>query len=595
MSRIHVLEPRLSNQIAAGEVIERPASIVKELLENSLDSTATQIEISLNEGGTRLIKIRDNGSGIVKEDLQLALQRHATSKVKQLSDLENITTMGFRGEALASINSVSRLTLCSRTEESELGWRVQGLNEPEPIKHAVGTTIEVQDLFFKIPARRKFLRKPNTEFRYIDDMVKRIALSAFHVAIQLQHDNKVIRSVSAAESEKAHDRRVAELLGQTFLENCLRLEYESSGMRLWGWLGLPTFSRSQADTQYFFVNNRFVRDRVISHAVRRAFQDVLFHGRQPVYCLYLQIDPHTVDVNVHPSKIEVRFRDSRSVYDFVFRGVHNAIAKGSSKQITAASSNNGSEQFKQKSDTFYPNHAAQTSIPFYTKSFAQQPWAVYQAETQTQNPQDNLATSDSDQSQTKDFPLGFALAQLHGIFILAENEQGLIVVDIHAAHERITYERLKSSMQSARVQTQRLLLPVCVQFAENEMKLLEENLPLLNKLGLEIDRVSESEMVIRQVPALLMQADVAQLIQDVVSELKEFEQSSKIEQEMNKILATMACYGSIRANRALNVEEMNTLLRQIENTERSGQCNHGRPTWVQMSKEALGKLFLRGR
>jgi DNA mismatch repair protein MutL len=598
---IRPLPPQLVNQIAAGEVVERPASVVKELLENSLDAGARRLEIDIEQGGKALIRVRDDGLGIAREELPLALARHATSKIASLEDLEQVASLGFRGEALPSIASVARLTLTARTPGAETGWRVRGdgsdrVEPPEPAAHPPGTTVEIRDLFFNTPARRKFLRGDATEFKHIEDVVRRIALSRFGVDVALGHNQRQVWRLPAAEPRAQREQRLARLCGQPFIERSLYVEQAAVGLRLSGWIAQPAFSRSQADLQYFFVNGRMVRDKLIAHAVRQAYQDVLFHGRHPAFVLYLELDPTAVDVNVHPAKHEVRFRDSRLVHDFLFRSLHEALAR-SGPGLLAAEGGRVSP----------PSPAAGPAT-----IARQQPMALAVAEQMTAyaalHPQATPPSVVSSGTQAVQAtaemppesapglpPLGFALAQLHGIFILAQNAQGLVLVDMHAAHERITYERLKHSHAGEGIRAQPLLVPVTLAVSEREAALAEEAAPVFAELGFEVDRLGPERLVVRQVPALLRHADAAALVRDVLSDMSEHAVSTRLREAHNAVLATMACHGSVRANRQLSVAEMNALLRDMERTERSGQCNHGRPTWVQLRLEELDRLFLRGQ
>ena len=611
MNRINLLSQRLANQIAAGEVVERPASVVKELLENSLDSEATRLDIDIEQGGVKLIRIRDNGAGILKEDLPLALSRHATSKIRELTDLETIASLGFRGEALASISSVSRLTLQSRAQvaEDELAWQVQAegqemLAEVTPVSHPLGTTVEVRDLFFNTPARRKFLRTEKTEFARIEETVKRLALSRFDVQFTVNHNQRAIHQLQAARSEFEKQRRVSMVCGPAFVESSVSVDVERAGLRLWGWVSLPTFSRSQADLQYFYVNGRIIRDKLVAHAIKQAYRDVLFHGRHPAYVLYLELAPAAVDVNVHPTKHEVRFRDSRLVHDFLFSALHKALAEvrpgdqipkdmePAHKPVpgwpVAHSEATGQIQAQDALSLGGPgpsNHSSYQQVrdngrqpPQYADGLAQKNALTELYQTDAEIP-----------------PLGFTLAQLHGIYILAQNKDGLIVVDMHAAHERITYERMKTAASAEQLKMQPLLVPVSLAVSQAEADCAEEQHQILLSLGIELERVAAESIVVRQVPALLKDSNVEQLVRDVLSDVLEFGSSERIQAHHDDLLSTMACHGSVRANRQLTIPEMNALLRDMEATERSGQCNHGRPTWVYQSLDALDKLFLRGQ
>ena len=604
---IRRLPPQLVNQIAAGEVVDRPASVIKELLENSLDAGATRVDIDIEQGGARLMRVRDNGSGIPRDELALALSRHATSKVSSLEDLERVASLGFRGEALPSIASVSRMTLTSCTAGESAGWRLHGdgrekFGEPEPAAHPQGTTIEVRDLFFNVPARRKFMRTERTEYQHVDEVVRRIALSRFDLSLALAHNGKVQTDLRAAADRTSSERRVAQVVGSAFMEQAIYVEHEAAGLRLHGWLGAPTYSRAQADQQYFYVNGRMVRDKVLSHAVRLAYQDVLYHGRQPAFVLFLEMDPAAVDVNAHPTKAEVRLRESRLVHDFLHHTLKDALARmrpGEARspeappvgEPVAPAGGARSEPRPGPGLAFdlpapTARHAPPASFHAPDGNAVREQLAGYEA-LYGRAPRE-VPASDVP-------PLGFALAQLKGIYILAENAGGLVLVDMHAAHERITYERLKQAWTEARVRAQPLLLPLSVAVSRREADCAERQLELLVRLGLEVDRLGPERLRVRSLPAMLGGADAAQLLRDVLGDLIEYGSSERIDEQMNELLSTMACHGSVRANRRLTVDEMNSLLRDMERTERSGQCNHGRPTWVQLGLGELDRLFLRGR
>jgi len=622
MTRIHLLSPQLANQIAAGEVVERPASVVKELLENSLDSGADRVELDIEQGGVKLIRLRDNGSGIDKADLPLALSRHATSKIGALEDLEAVGSLGFRGEALASISSVSRLTLTSRPPEQNSAWAVtaQGREmaaEIIPAAHPIGTTVEVRDLFFNTPARRKFLKTEKTEFRHLEEVVKRLALSCYRVGFNLRHNGKVVHQLRAAENEVAREQRLAQLLGKSFVAESVALDVmaEASGLRLWGWMGLPTFSRAQPDQQYFFVNGRVIRDKVVTHAVRQAYQDVLYHGRHPAYVLYLELDPALVDVNVHPTKHEVRFRESRLVHDFIFRTLYRVIAEmrpqdtpppaGAADAPVPATSENwfqpGMSAATPESrggmpaGVHAPGHNAFSPDRMPAGGQVREQIKAYGALHQPAGvPPQSLQVMPAVEPGVEVPPLGYALAQLHGIYILSQNTQGLVLVDMHAAHERIVYERMKLAFEQDRIRSQPLLVPVSVAVSAREADMAEEQPEYFERLGFKLERMGEETLVIREVPVALAKADVALLLRDVLADLSQVGASDRIEAHLNELLATMACHGAVRANRQLTLPEMNALLRDMEQTERSGQCNHGRPTWTQLSLGQLDKLFMRG-
>ena len=586
---IRELPTDLVNQIAAGEVIERPASVVKELAENSVDAGARQLEIEIEAGGAKLIRIRDDGRGMDADDLVMAVRPHATSKISSLEDLEQVGTLGFRGEALPSIASVSRFRLVSRTAAMEAGWSLisDGTRQqpPEPAAHPVGTTVEVRDLFFNTPARRRFLRTEKTELNHIDDLVRRLALARMDLKIRLGHNGRVLRQYRPASSEAERERRIAELLGPEFPPHALIVEHEAMGMRLTGWVGLPTHSRSQADQQYFFVNGRMVRDRLVTHAVRQAYQDVLFHGRHPVYALYLELDPRGVDVNVHPTKAEVRFREGRQVHDFLFRTLHHVLGQTRAGVHSTAAAASAPAAAAVPSYRQSPMPLPAAAAPALVADQA----ALYGGSHASSEP---VGLSADDASAP---PLGYAIAQLHGVYILAENDHGLILVDMHAAHERITYERLKQSMDGEGLRSQNLLVPLTVAVSEREADLAESRAELFAELGFEVDRIGRESIRVRKIPTLLLRADAAALVRDVLSDLLAHGRSARLREATNEVLSTMACHGSVRANRRLSIPEMNALLRDMERTERSGQCNHGRPTWVQLTMDELDRLFLRGR
>ena len=588
---IHILSPRLANQIAAGEVVERPASVVKELVENALDAGSTQIDIECEAGGIGRIRIRDNGSGIRADELPLALSRHATSKIFDLDDLEAVGTLGFRGEALASIASVSRLDLLSAVEgESGSKVSVEG-REMEPLievsAHPRGTTVDVRDLFFNTPARRKFLKTEKTEFGHIDTVVSRQALGRFDVGFRLVHQGRVTRQLPPALSENAQSERVANLLGRGFIDAALSVDSTAIGLRLKGWACRATFNRAQADCQYVFVNGRIVRDKLLSHALRQAYRDVLFHGRHPCYLLYLELDPAQVDVNVHPTKHEVRFRDSRLIYDFLRRSVLRVLADDRPDQVLEQ------DRFSRETSTDQQSVAShyQTDIRFREHRDTSNGFDML---SQLTKPSQLIApTEDSGNADIP--PMGYALAQLHGVYILSQTRDGMIIVDMHAAHERITYEALKQALDDRGLVSQPLLIPITVHVSQREASLVEEANDLFEQFGLGVQRVGPETIRIEHVPAILRQASHEDLVRDVLSDLAEVGTSGRIVEARDNLLATMACHGSVRANRQLTISEMNALLRDIERTERSGQCNHGRPTWTALTMHDLDRLFLRGR
>lgn len=611
------------NQIAAGEIIERPASIVKELIENALDAGASSIEIEVEHAGIKRLKVTDNGHGMLKHDLAMALSRHATSKIGNLTDLEQIATLGFRGEALPSIASVTRMTIQSREQNAEQAWMVSSdgnnqVSQPSPVAHPVGTTIETRDLFYNTPARRKFLRADNTEYKHLDQIVRRLALSRFDVAFKLSHNSRVVLHLPSMAVDDS--RRVKMVCGDNVPENSVYFTEQRDDLRLSGWAGLPGFSRSQADMQYFFLNGRLIRDKTVIHAIRMGYQDVLFHGRHPVYVLYLEMDPAGVDVNVHPTKHEVRFRDSRGVHSFLFRALQRQLSASagavgslqldaeqgiaSPRPMSSSTPALASNQIKQQNSLRYQDTTSaaqplsQQQIREELQAYGGISEAAFRADPVRLNESENQlqevsAVADTDKGVIP--PLGYALAQLKGIYILAENEQGLILVDMHAAHERITYERLKQSLDVANIAQQPLLVPVTIQVSEAEILAWQQQQEVFAKLGLEVEQLDAKVLVIRSVPEILIKADISQLVRDVLADLVAHEHSTRIEETIHELLSSMACHGSVRANRLLSITEMNALLRDMETTDRSGQCNHGRPTWVAMSLAQLDSWFKRGQ
>ena len=586
---IQQLPDHLINQIAAGEVVERPASVVKELLENSLDAGASEVQIDIVAGGQKLIRLRDNGAGIVKEELALALARHATSKITSLEDLEAVASLGFRGEALPSIASVARMSLTSRTSDQESAWQVAAdngeLSTPRPAAHPTGTTVEVHDLFYNTPARRKFLRTERTEFGHIEKWIRRLALSRPDVAITLTHNRRVIFALHSAGTEEARQVRIAKICGDAFAEQAVFVERETDGIALSGWLALPTFNRSQPDMQYWFVNGRSISDRTLSHAAKHAYRDVLFHGRFPAYVLHLTLDPATVDANAHPAKHEVRFRDSRRIHGIVSQtlelALHDTRPGGHSITPLPAGPHPAFRQGNmQLQNPSRPSASAvRESLAAYDRfAGGSAALATQAAEREGEIP-----------------PLGFALAQLAGVYVLAQNSDGLIIVDMHAAHERIVYEKLKRGFDDQLIVRQPLLVPVAVSVSENEANTMESSQDTLATIGLVVDRTGPTTLVVREVPTLLKDADAESLLRDVLSDLSEAGRSNRVEDICHDYLATMACHNSVRANRVLTIDEMNALLREMETTERADQCNHGRPTWTAISMAELDRLFLRGR
>ncbi len=605
---IRPLPDQLISQIAAGEVIERPSAVVKELLENALDAGATQITIRLEAGGVKRISITDNGCGIPPEQMPLSLARHATSKIASLTDLENVSTLGFRGEALASIASVSQLTLTSRSEGQAHAWQISGhaSDTVAPASGAQGTVMDVQDLYFNTPARRKFLKTEQTEFGHCAEVVRRIALARPDVRFTLSHNGKTVDHWQ----ENSLEQRSAQILGDEFAQARLPLEEAAGPLTLQGFIGLPTAARSRADSQYFYVNGRFVRDKLLTHAVRSAYQDVLHGDRFPSYVLRLDLDPSLVDVNVHPSKIEVRFRDSRAVHQFVFHAVSRALARTSA---TAQGTAPAPMPAASGAIPWMQNQPRQTSFGVAQNTFrygemfrdagssaAGSAPETYQSYPSSLSALSGLSNSSAAPNATagteaEEFPLGFALAQLHGVFVLAQNRAGLVLVDMHAAHERILYEQFKQALQSESVQLQPLLIPVTLIADPVEIGTVEENAEVLAALGFDMAVLSPTTLAVRAIPALLANSDAQALARDILRDVREYGGSHVLTERRNELLGTLACHTAVRANRQLSIPEMNALLRQMEATDRADQCNHGRPTWVQLALSDLDKLFLRGQ
>ncbi len=584
---IQQLPGHLVNQIAAGEVVERPSSVVKELVENSLDAGARSISIDIIAGGAKLIRVRDDGAGIPKDEIGLALSRHATSKISSLEDLEAVVSLGFRGEALPSMAAVARLSLTTRNGDT--AWKVETDNgvigEPAPAAHPPGTTVEVLDLFYNTPARKKFLRTERTEFNHIDRWVRRLALARPDVAFAVSHNRRAVLNLKVANGPEEMLVRLGKLCGDAFATQTLYIDRESDDVAVSGWIGLPTFNRSQADLQYWFVNGRSITDRTLSHAVRHAYRDVLFHGRFPAYVLFLSMDPASVDSNAHPAKHEVRFRNGRQVHGIVSQAIEFALRDtrpGGNVQMPPPTRIVSSRIYQQSAMSLSPG--GQVSASSVSEAMA-----GYQALA-------NIEMTERAMPAGEELPpLGFAIAQLAGIYILAENAEGLVVVDMHAAHERIVYEKLKASFGEKSIVSQPLLVPAMIAVSESEANLAEEAGEIFSRLGLLVDRSGPTSLLIRQIPALLKQADAEALIRDVLSDLQESGSSNRIEDTCHEILATMACHHSVRANRTLTHPEMNALLREMESTERANQCNHGRPTWTTISIADLDRQFLRGQ
>lgn len=643
MAQIQQLPDHLINQIAAGEVVERPASIVKELVENALDAGATQIAVELEQGGLERIRVRDNGCGISSEQLPLALSRHATSKISNMEDLQQVSSMGFRGEALPSIASVSRLSITSATSGCKHAAKIQyqhsGELNVEPASHPQGTAVDVQSLFYNVPARRKFMRTPRTEYSRCESIIKTLAMAHPQAAFSILHNGKNVFDCKTAETVEAQGLRVARILGKGFGEAARHVSIDGAGLAITGWLADPAFSRAQADMQYFYVNRRMVRDKVISHAVKQAYSDLIYHQRFPAFVLFLEMDAEAVDVNVHPGKQEVRFRDSQSVHGFIRHSIKQLLAAirpenslpgvgaasggvaaqdfpGAEAGLPAGRDDNGETAEKSASSAGFSRPPVQRPMPLQVReqlhgmqrlgasshASAPKPISPYAAAGgahdalagSSDSSSYNALSGDGEDSEGIP-PLGFARAHLHGVYILAENAQGMIVVDAHAAHERITYERLKNDYREGELKTQALLVPVTVDVSESEADRCEAQCSWLESIGLRVDRMAPEQLVIREVPAILGRSDAAALLRDVLSDLMEVGSSDRLLDEVDRVLSSMACHGSVRANRGLSIPEMNALLRQIESTPNSGQCNHGRPTWIALSMPELDKLFLRGR
>jgi len=576
---IRILADPLIDQIAAGEVIERPASVAKELVENALDAGARQVVIEVEQGGIKLVRVRDDGDGIAAQELPLALARHATSKIASLEDLERVASLGFRGEALPSIASVSQLTLTSRPASAATAMQVQAadgrIGRPRPAAHPPGTTVEVRDLFHKVPARRKFLRSEATEFQHLHRTVTRLALSRFDVAFTLTHNRRGLFALPAAAGRREREERIATLVGADFVANSLHVAFAHGGLALEGWIGLPSQSRAQPDRQYLFVNGRMVRDRLLANAARLGYRDVSYGGRHPAWLLYLTLDATQVDVNAHPQKLELRFRDARGVHDFVFRAVERALAAGGAgaggpPPVPAANWLDAAAEA-----------AAGARLPLgEPRSFA----AIADAPRPASVPAD-----------AAEAPLGYAIAQLHGIYILSQTADGMALVDMHAAHERILYERLKSALDSGGGARQPLLVPAIVETGEPEAALAAEHAAELAAAGLVVDRIGPATLAVREVPPVLAGQDVAGVLRDALADLGRHAATHRIGERQNELLANIACRSAVRAHRALSVPEMNALLRDMERTERSGHCSHGRPTWTRVTLAELDRLFLRGR
>ena len=589
MPAIHLLPDLLINQIAAGEVIERPASALKELLENSLDAGASDIAVQLEGGGIKLLRVRDNGKGIARDDLPLALMRHATSKIASLDDLQRVASMGFRGEALASMAAVAQLSLSSSTALDAHGWKVEArdgqMSEPAPTSHAQGSTVELRELYFNTPARRKFLKSEATEFAHCEETFKRIALSRPDVAFSLQHNGRTVWQLPVQPPAE----RIAAILGEEFGHAAVSVERQTANLLLQGFAALPAYSRSTRDAQYFFVNGRFVRDKVAGHALRQAYQDILHHQRHPAFVLFLDLPPEQVDVNVHPAKSEVRFRESQGVHQFIFHTLQQALSIPASGGQGAAGTDSKPA----------PAQPQQQHIGLGTAQQAAA-YRLWEMQTGKEEGESGKITptlySPLTTRHSPEFPpLGYALAQLSGIYILAQNAHGLAVVDMHAAHERIVYEKFKAALDAERIATQPLLIPVTFHAEPLDVATAEANQQALDRLGFDIAPLSPTTLAVRAMPVMLRQAEAETVAFEVLRELRESGASRALTERRDELLATIACHAAVRANHALSITEMNALLREMEQTERTGQCNHGRPTWFQLSLTDLDKMFMRGK
>jgi DNA mismatch repair protein MutL len=596
--KIHKLPSLLVDQIAAGEVIERPASVVKELVENAMDAGATRISIEIENGGKKLIRVTDNGIGLAKGDMLLAIQRHATSKINSLEDLEGLNSLGFRGEALPSIVSISRFTLISKAKDQQYAHQLNCLGGEceavKPAQHPAGTSIDVRDLFYNTPARRRFLKTDRTEFLRIDELVKRFSLSRFDVGFSLIHNGKTIRNTPAGENDSNKKMRIVQLCGKDFFDNAFFIDENRHGMRLYGWVAKPAWNRASADRQFFYINGRMIKDKLIGHAVRQAYQDVLFHGRFPAFILYFELEPSWVDVNVHPTKHEVRFRESQQVHGFIFGSLNHALSQTKpGSELNNLSENPLNSANIKAVDYAKMQSSLQFSRPASANYVAETPNNYLQQIAQASQSLPEIHNSAASDEQMP--PLGYAKAQIHGVFIIAENKQGMVVVDMHAAHERITYEWFKQAMASQGIRSQTLLVPLAISVSERETHAVEQHKQWFEKLGIDIQVGSKESVIVRKVPTLLAKTDIESLIKDVLAEIVMLGSSTKIEASINELLSSMACHGSVRANRQMTIVEMNALLREMEKTERADQCNHGRPTWVQMDMKQLDRLFLRGQ
>lgn len=609
MATIKPLPELLINQIAAGEVVDRPASALKEILENSIDAGATKISVQLMQGGVKQMRVIDNGVGIAKDELIPALTRHNTSKIGSLEDLQHITSLGFRGEALASISAISTLTLTSQKKDQSHAWQVQvdGLSviQPKPASLIQGTVVDAQNLYFNIPARRKFLKTAATEFAHCEDVFKRMALAQPDIALSLHHNEKLRHQYPSTDVQE----RIESVLGEDFMQSAALIDEQAAGIRLKGMVALPAYSRASRDTQYFFVNNRFVRDKLVSHAIREAYRDVLHLDRHPGFVLFLEMDAGDIDVNVHPTKTEIRFRDSRGLHQFIFHAINKSLASPARDTQAHLTDAMMTESLSPPSKQYpkYPSakteKVAQTAGLYHSLfnieneqlSDTSEPNIAVEVAEKQLGLQSQAISPSQDEAKQDYPPLGFALGQLHGVYILAQNNDGLIIVDMHAAHERIMYEKLKNALDERSWTIQPLLIPATFHTDRADVVLVEENKPLFEQIGFELAVLSPTSLAVRAVPAMLQKTDVVKLTRDLLNEIRDYGVSQVLTARRNEILATMACHGAVRANRNLTITEMNGLLREMEATERSGQCNHGRPTWFEMNMASLDKMFMRGK
>lgn len=600
MSRIHRLEQVVADQIAAGEVIERPASIVKELVENSLDAKATAIDIGIEEGGVRQIVVSDNGVGITKDDLPLAVERHATSKIRHATDIERVLTMGFRGEALASVAAVAKLDICSRPQDATNAWalRLEGGKEVhfKPEGRPTGTTVEVSDLFYNTPARRRFLKTTRSELNQITEITRVLALGNPLCGFTLRHNGRELERMSSA---RTADERVAHVLGQDFIDEAIRVDITRNDLRLWGWVGSPNFTRSNSSRQFFYVNGRSVQDYLVAHAVKQAYKDVLFHGRHPVFALFLELEPTDVDVNVHPTKSEVRYRNNRMVHDFIMSGIYHSLRADPTDRSRHVESDLVTDQDPviASNPNLSVGTARQHSLGLGDPDQARKQWWLSEALLpESREPAESTEDGNlAEETESVLPPLGNAIGQLKGAYILAENDEGLVVVDMHAAHERVLYEEMKAHRGRNELARQRLLIPETLDVGVQDAELVEEHAEELLNVGLVVERAGPTTVKLREIPALLATSDMQTLLSDVLDDLREHGQTDAVSAREHQIFATMACHNAIRFNRRLTLDEMNALLRKMEITENAGQCNHGRPTFRTQSLKDLDRKFLRGQ